>query len=284
MVKKILGQCYIWLIMIFMYAPVMLLVVFSFTNSKIIGANQWNGFTFQLYADLWHEEELLRALGNTIIIAICAAIVSTVLGTMGAIGAFYSKRKMRKSIDSVTQIPIANAEIVMALSLTLLFVFVGQKIIGHDILGFWTLLIGHTVLAVPFVYTSVKPKLEQMDQSLYEAAIDLGCTPRQALNKVIIPEVMPGIMSGFFLSITLSLDDVVITEFTRGPGLLSEPGSIETLSTYIQSVIKRSAIPPAARALVSLIFLSVVIGVAVVTIVKSNKASKLVARKGHFHG
>ena len=284
MVKKILGQCYIWLIMIFMYAPVLLLVVFSFTSSKIIGANQWNGFTFQLYADLWHEEALLRALGNTIIIAITSAVVSTVLGTMGAIGAFYSKRKMRKSIDSVTQIPIANAEIVMALSLTLLFVFVGQKIIGHDILGFWTLLIGHTVLAVPFVYTSVKPKLEQMDQSLYEAAIDLGCTPRQALNKVIIPEVMPGILSGFFLSITLSLDDVVITEFTRGPGLLSGESSIETLSTYIQSVIKRSAIPPAARALVSLIFLSVVIGVAVVTIVKNNKRNKLVMRKGHYHG
>lgn len=284
MVKKILGQCYIWLIMIFMYAPVLLLVVFSFTSSKIIGANQWNGFTFQLYADLWHEEALLRALGNTIIIAITSAVVSTVLGTMGAIGAFYSKRKMRKSIDSVTQIPIANAEIVMALSLTLLFVFVGQKIIGKDILSFWTLLIGHTVLAVPFVYTSVKPKLEQMDQSLYEAAIDLGCTPRQALNKVIIPEVMPGILSGFFLSITLSLDDVVITEFTRGPGLLSGESSIETLSTYIQSVIKRSAIPPAARALVSLIFLSVVIGVAVVTIVKNNKRNKLVMRKGHYHG
>lgn len=284
MVKKILGQCYIWLIMIFMYAPVLLLVVFSFTSSKIIGANQWYGFTFQLYADLWHEEALLRALGNTIIIAITSAVVSTVLGTMGAIGAFYSKRKMRKTIDSVTQIPIANAEIVMALSLTLLFVFVGQKIIGKDILSFWTLLIGHTVLAVPFVYTSVKPKLEQMDQSLYEAAIDLGCTPRQALNKVIIPEVMPGILSGFFLSITLSLDDVVITEFTRGPGLLSGESSIETLSTYIQSVIKRSAIPPAARALVSLIFLSVVIGVAVVTIVKNNKRNKLVMRKGHYHG
>ena len=284
MVKKILGQCYIWLIMIFMYAPVLLLVVFSFTSSKIIGANQWNGFTFQLYADLWHEEALLRALGNTIIIAITSAVVSTVLGTMGAIGAFYSKRKMRKSIDSVTQIPIANAEIVMALSLTLLFVFIGQKIIGKDFLSFWTLLIGHTVLAVPFVYTSVKPKLEQMDQSLYEAAIDLGCTPRQALNKVIIPEVMPGILSGFFLSITLSLDDVVITEFTRGPGLLSDPASIETLSTYIQSVIKRSAIPPAARALVSLIFLSVVIGVAVVTIVKSNKGNRFIAGRGRFHG
>lgn len=267
-----------------MYAPVLLLVVFSFTSSKIIGANQWDGFTFQLYADLWKEEELLRALGNTVIIAITSAIVSTVLGTMGAIGAFYSKRKMRKTIDSVTQIPIANAEIVMALSLTLLFVFIGQKIIGKDFLSFWTLLIGHTVLAVPFVYTSVKPKLEQMDQSLYEAAIDLGCTPRQALNKVIIPEIMPGIMSGFFLSITLSLDDVVITEFTRGPGLLSGESSIETLSTYIQSVIKRSAIPPAARALVSLIFLSVVIGVAVVTIVKNNKANKLVTRKGHIHG
>lgn len=268
MVKKIFGQIYIWLIMIFMYAPVLLLVVFSFTTSKVIGANQWSGFSFQLYADLWSKEELLKALGNTVIIAISSSLVSTVLGTAGAIGAYYSKRKVRKIFDSATQIPIANAEIVMALSLTIMFVFIGEKIVGGSIFSFWTLLIGHVVLSVPFVYTSVKPKLEQMDPSLYEAAIDLGCTPRQALNKVIIPEIFPGILSGFFLSITLSLDDVVITDFTRGAGLLSGKSNIDTLSTYIQSVIKRSAIPASARALVSLIFLAVVIGVVVVSITR----------------
>lgn len=271
MVKKIIGQIYIWLIMLFMYVPVLLLVVFSFTTSKVIGANQWAGFSFQLYADLWKETDLLKALGNTIIIAISSSLVSTVLGTAGAVGAFYSKRKVRKAFDSVTQIPIANAEIVMALSLTIMFVFIGEKIVGGSIFSFWTLLIGHVVLSVPFVYTSVKPKLEQMDQSLYEAAIDLGCTPRQALNKVIIPEIFPGVLSGFFLSITLSLDDVVITDFTRGAGLLSGKGNIDTLSTYIQSVIKRSAIPPAARALVSLIFLAVVIGVIGVSVYRYRK-------------
>jgi len=280
MVKKIIGQTYIWLILLFMYIPILVLIAFSFTTSKNVGV--WNGFSFDLYVELWQKTAIMKALGNTLIIAITSALVSTVIGTLGAIGAFYARPKVRKTFDGVTQLPIANAEIVMALSLTVMFVFFGTYVFKANLFSYWTLLIGHVVLSIPFVYISVKPKLQQMDQSLYEAAIDLGATPRQALNKVIIPETLPGILSGFMLAITLSLDDVVITEFTRGPGLLSGDSQIDTLSTYIQSVIKKSAIPPQLRALTTIIFLLVVLGVVGVTVsryVKSKKITNVKVRK-----
>lgn len=259
MIKKIIGQTYIWLILILMYLPILVLIAFSFTDAVYVG--QWTGFTLDLYPRLFANEDIMRALGNTIIIAICSAIVSTVLGTLGAIGAFYTKNKSRKLIDSITQIPIVNAEIVMALSLTILFVFLQSTIFKTELFSFWTLLIGHVVLSLPFVYISVKPKLQQMDPSLYEAALDLGCTPTRALHKVVIPEILPGVLSGFMLAITLSLDDFIITAFTRGTGLLSGAAPIETLSTLIQATIKKRPVPPEMRALTTIIFLAVVLAV-----------------------
>ena len=264
MVKKILGTCYIYLILLLMYIPVLFLIVFSFTETEVLG--QWDKFSFGLYARLFQNEELMIALGNTIILAVTSAVVSMVLGTTGAIGAFYAGRKTKKAVDFVTQIPISNAEIVMALSLTVMFVFLQSYVFKANLLSFWTLLIGHVVLSLPFVYISVKPKLEQMDPSLYEAAIDLGATPRQALWKVIIPEVVPGIVSGFLLSITLSLDDFVITRFTTGSGLLSGDAAIVTLSTYVQAKIKKSNVPIELRALTTIIFVIVVLVVAGVSI------------------
>jgi len=259
MVKKIIGRSYIFLILLLMYIPVLVLIAFSFTEAERVG--EWNGFSFNLYAALFKNPEILVALGNTIILAVTAAVVAVVLGTTGAIGAFYSKRRVRKSIDVITQIPIVNAEIVMALSLTVMFVFLQSYVFKTNLLSFWTLLIGHVVLALPFVYISVKPKLEQMDPSLYEAAIDLGATPHKALWKVIIPETLPGVFSGFLLAITLSLDDFVITRFTTGSGLLNGDANIVTLSTYVQGKIKKSNIPPELRALTTIIFLLVVAGV-----------------------
>ena len=150
MVKKIFGQIYIWLILIIMYLPILILMAFSFTDAVYVG--QWNGFTFDLYPRLFQNQEIMIALGNTLIIALVSALVSTLLGTTGAIGAFYSKKWFRKTIDSLTQIPIVNAEIVMALSLTILFVFMGQYIFHTQLFSFWTLLIGHVVLSLPFVY------------------------------------------------------------------------------------------------------------------------------------
>ncbi len=271
MVKKIIGQTYIWLLLFLMYLPILVLIAFSFTEATNVG--EWTGFSLNLYPRLFANTEIMRALGNTLIIAFTSALVSTVLGTLGAIGAFYSSKKVRKAYDSITQIPIVNAEIVMALSLTVMFVFLGTYIFkGKQLFSYWTLLIGHVVLSVPFVYISVKPKLMQMDPSLYEAAIDLGSTPRQALNKVIIPETLPGILSGFLLSITLSLDDFIITAFTRGPGLLSGDASIDTLSTLVQSKIKKGPIPVEMRALTTIIFIVVALGVVIVSITRYAKS------------
>lgn len=278
MVKKIFAQTYIWFILLIMYLPILVLIAFSFTEATNVGG--WTGFSFNLYSALFENKEILLALGNTVLLAFISAFVATVLGTLGAIGAFYSKRRTKNVVDTVTQIPIVNAEIVMALSLVVMFVFLGNVIFKTNIFSFWTLLIGHVVLALPFVYTNVKPRLQQMDPYLYEAAIDLGATPRKALWKVIIPECLPGILSGFLLSITLSLDDFIITAFTRGTGLLSGQSQIETLSTLVQAKIKKGPIPPEMRALTTIIFILVVIAVILITIYKNKTMNKKKIRKG----
>ena len=264
-----------------MYLPVLVLIAFSFTEAVNVG--QWSGFSFNLFARLFKSKEIMIALGNTVLIAVISALVSTVIGTLGAIGAYYSKRRMRNAIDLATQIPVVNAEIVVAFSLTVMFVFIGKIFakLGGDsyIFSFWTLLIGHCCLSVPFVYISVKPKLQQMDPSLYEAALDLGASPTQALGKVIIPEVMPGVLSGFMLSITLSLDDFIVTAFTRGAGLLSGSKNIETLSTLVQAKIKKGPIPPEMRALTTILFVIVVLVVVGITIYRNRQAKKLAMGK-----
>lgn len=272
MVKKIFGYSYLYLILLLSYIPILVLIVFSFTNATYIG--EWNGFSFKLYADLFQSEEIMIALGNTIIIAIISALVSTLLGSLGAIGTFYSKKRNRAILESLNQIPVVNAEIVMALSLVVMFVAVGTYVFHEQIFSFWTLLFGHVVISAPFVYLNVKPRLQQMDPSLYEAALDLGCSPRKALNRVLIPQLTPGIMSGFVLAITLSLDDFIVTAFTRGPGLLSGENNIETLSTLVQAKIKKGPIPPELRALTTIIFLVVLIAVILITIY-NNKHKKV---------
>lgn len=277
MVKRILGKCYIWIILILMYLPVLVLIAFSFTEATNVG--EWSGFSWNLYPRLFQSQEIMIALGNTILIALISALVSTVIGTLGAIGAFYSRRRVRKAIDFGTQIPVVNAEIVVAFSLTVMFVFLGQ-ILNKYLFSFWTLLIGHVSLSIPFVYISVKPKLQQMDPSLYEAALDLGASPTQALGKVIIPEILPGIFSGFMLSVTLSLDDFIVTAFTRGSGLLSGENKIETLSTLVQAKIKKGPIPPEMRALTTILFVIVIVAVILVTIYRTRQEKKVKVRRG----
>ena len=276
MVRKIIGRSYIWLILILMYLPVLILIAFSFTESVNIGV--WSGFSWNLYPRLFENRDIMIALGNTILIALISAAISTIIGTLGAIGAFYSKRRWRNTIDLTTQIPVVNAEIVVAFSLTVMFVFVGKIIaaMGGDsyIFSFWTLLIGHCCLSVPFVYINVKPKLQQMDPSLYEAALDLGASPSKALAKVITPSIMPGIVSGFLISVTLSLDDFIVTAFTRGAGLLSGSKNIETLSTLVQAKIKKGPIPPEMRALTTLIFVAVFVAVVLITVYRHHQESK----------
>ena len=279
MVKKIIGQCYIWLILILMYLPILVLIAFSFTKSNNVGV--WTGFTFELYSDLFHSKETMVALANTVIIAVTSAIVATILGTLGAIGVFYSSKKFRKAFEFVNQIPVVNAEIVMALSLAIMFAALPSLLFKVDLRSYWTLLIGHVVLGAPFVYINVKPKLQQMDPSMYEAAIDLGAKPHQALWKVTLPEILPGIFSGFLLAVTLSLDDFVISQFTTGPGLLSagDP-KIVTLSILIQDKIKKGPIPPHTRALTTIIFLLVILGVVGVTLYRHYKEKNAGNKKG----
>ena len=275
MVKKIIGQCYIWVLLLLMYLPVLVLIAFSFTEATNVG--EWSGFTFDLYPRLFQSEEIMIALGNTVLIAVISAALATLIGSLGAVGAFYSKRRMRNAIDLATQIPVVNAEIVVAFSLTVLFVFLGNLVNAY-MFSFWTLLIGHMCLSVPFVYISVKPKLQQMDPSLYEAALDLGCSPTQALGKVIVPEIMPGIFSGFLLAVTLSLDDFIVTAFTRGNGLLSGEKKIETLSTLVQAKVKKGPIPLEMRSLTTIIFILVVLAVVGITIYRHYQAKKIERR------
>lgn len=276
MVKKIFAYGYIYLVLLLLYLPVLYLIVFSFTGSTILG--QWSGFTFSLYGKLFHNKEVMTALANTLIIAVIASFLSTIIGSLGAIGIFYCKKGFRTLVENINQIPVVNAEIVMAMSLTVMFVFIGTRIFdGKALFSFWTLLIGHCCLAVPFVYLNVKPKLQQMDPALYEAALDLGCSPSKALHKVIIPQILPGIFSGLLLSFTLSLDDFIVTAFTRGSGLLSGTSQIETISTLVQAKIKKGAVPPEMRALTTLLFLivlAVVVGQSIFNTIQAKKAGK----------
>ena len=174
------------------------------------------------YAQLFQNESVLKMIGNTLLLAILSATLSTVLGTAGAIGIHYSKKRTRTLMTGVSQIPIINAEIVTALALAITFVAVG---LGKS---YFTLLVGHMVICTPFVILSVLPKLKQMDNSLYEAALDLGANPLSALFKIVLPQIVPGIVSGFMLAITLSLDDYIVTFYTR-------PAGFDTISTYVYS-------------------------------------------------
>jgi len=278
--KRILASSYIWILLLLMYLPVIILIIFSFTDSLTIGA--WNGFTFKLYIDLFQNREIMTAVGNTLLLALISALIATLLGTIGAIGVHECKSSYKKAMEFSTNIPIVNPEIVIALSLVIMFAFVGGLFGGYQS-SFWTLLAGHLVLTTPFVYLSVRPRLMQIDPSLYEAALDLGCSPRQALWKVTLPEILPGMLSGFLLALTLSLDDFEITAFTAGPGLLSGNATIKTISTYVQGIIKKHPMPPELRALTTIIFGFAVILVIFITIYSNHAAKRVKKRKGRVY-
>ena len=265
MVKKIFAKSYVALMLLFLYAPIIVLFIFSFTDSDSLGV--WNGFTIKLYGNVFKNVQILTALKNTISVALVSAILSTILGTMGAIGIFYSKGKAKKAMNFLSQIPVMNAEIVMALSLTLLFTILGFKS------SYFTLIVGHVVLTAPFVVLSVMPKLTQMDPNEYEAALDLGATPTQAMFKVMIPEITPGVLTGFLLSITLSLDDYIITAFLRNK-------NFNTLSTYVQGITAKGPLPSVLRALTTII----VIIIFVIILLLNAYMDRVKKRQGSKHG
>lgn len=253
MVKKILSVALCVAVLVFIYSPILLLVVYSFTDANVIG--KWEGFSLKLYADLFQNREIMRILLNTVVLALVAAVLSTVIGTASAIGIFYSKKKVAAPLKGISQIPIINAEIVTAISLALLFSFISLY------RTYFSLIVGHMVLCTPFVVLSVMPKLKQMDPNVYEAALDLGASPSTALFKVVIPQIFSGIVSGFMLSITLSLDDYIVTAFTK-------PRTFDTISTYVYNAVKNgtNSSTPALRALSALIFIVMIAAVLAVNL------------------
>ena len=261
---------YAMAMLVFLYLPLVILAAYSFNDSRLNAV--WSGFTVNWYISLLHDRFVLDALSNSLIIAGISTVVSTVLGTLGAIGIFYTRKRWYKNtLEFVNQIPVVNAEIVTAVSLCILFTFAAQ-IFGIQ-RSFLTLVIGHAVFSIPYVVMSVKPKLEQMDPALYEAAMDLGATQGQALRKVIIPQIIPGILSGFMLSVTLSLDDYVITAFTKPTTM-----GFETISTYVDGQTAKGGLPSQLRAFTAILFaviLIVMIGMNVKVALDSRKNRKL---------
>ena len=248
MIKKIISTLILGFALLFMYVPILLLAVYSFTDSTTIGSIR--SFSMDNYITLFTTEELREMIGGTLALALVSALIATVLGTMGAIGTFYSKKTVKTIINSANQVPIINADVVTGFSICVLMIIV----LGMEKDTFIPLLVGHVTLSAPFVYTSVVPKLKQMDSSLYEAALDLGCSPSKALFKVVIPQIVPGILSGFMLAITLSLDDYFITTYTK-------PATFDTISTYVVNATRGSQteIKTALWALSTVIFIVVVL-------------------------
>jgi len=257
--KNIGRRIYIALVFLFLYAPIAVLIVNSFNASK--SRSVWGGFTFDWYVKLFQDQAIMTALGNTLIVAVLAAVFSTILGTVASLGMYNFKGNKRRLLQIVSNIPIINPEIVTGMSLMLLFVFLGQ--ILHFENGFVTLLLSHIGFCTPYVILSVTPKLRQMDKHLFEAAQDLGCTQIQAFFQVVIYELLPGIVSGFLISFTYSLDDFIISFFTSG--------KFQTLPIEIYTMLKKR-VSPKINALSTILFV-VIFTVLIITNISGAKNS-----------
>lgn len=256
--NKILHKIYLSLILLFLYAPIATLVVLSFNASKTRA--KWGGFTFKWYQALFQNEVILEAFYTTLLIALLSALFATIIGTIAAIAMNGMKKGSKAAFMAVTNIPMLNAEIVTGISLMLLFISFGMRF------GFSTVLFAHITFNIPYVILSVLPRLKQMNPSTFEAALDLGASPVYAFFKVILPDIFPGIISGFLMAFTMSLDDFIITHFTKGPGL-------DTLSTKIYTEVKKG-IKPEMYSLSTLIFITVLILLLLVNKTPKDKKNK----------
>lgn len=242
---KHLPKVYTALIFLFLFAPIIILLVFSFNEAKSLSV--FSGFSLKWYRELFRDEDTLRSLKNTLILACSSAVIATVMGTAAAVGIHKLRSKyVRAAMDTVTNIPMINPDIITGISLMLMFVFVGSRLGLSSSLSFWTMLLSHITFCLPYVILQVLPKLRQMDPALPEAAMDLGCTPLQAFFKVKLHEIMPGVVSGFIMAFTLSLDDFVISYFTQGNGF-------QTLPIRIYNMTKKT-VTPKMYALATIIF------------------------------
>lgn len=256
--KSVLKKIYIALIILFLYAPIAILIVLSFNESKTRA--KWGGFTFKWYIALFQNEEILRALFNTMLIAFASSLAATVIGTVACIAMMSMKRRTKSILMGITNIPMLNADIVTGISLMLLYISLGIRF------GMGTILLSHITFNIPYVILSVMPRVRQLNLSTYEAALDLGASHLTAFFKVILPDLLPGILSGFLMAFTMSLDDFIITHFTKGVG-------VDTLSTKIYTEIKKG-IKPEMYALSSLIFITVLTLLILINLSPTDKSKR----------
>lgn len=263
---KTASRIFTALIFIFLFAPIAILLVFSFNDAKSLSV--FSGFSFRWYQELFRDGDTLAAVKNTLILACSASVLSTVMGTAAAVGMNKLRSKyLRSAMDTVTNIPMVNPDIITGISLMLMFVFVGSLFGSATSLNFWTMLISHITFCLPYVILEVLPKLQQMDESLPEAAMDLGCTPARAFFKVTLPEIMPGVVTGLIMAFTLSLDDFVISYFTQGNGF-------QTLPIRIYNMTKKT-VTPKMYALATIIFFVILALLLVSNLVNSEDGKAL---------
>lgn len=261
--RKLFAKTYVWVVIAILYLPIIVVAISSFTETKIIGS--WSGFSLELYKSIFSgglNSTLTIAIINTFIIATASALIAMILGSYTAIGLHTLSGKRRRAIDFTNNIPILNPDIITGISLFMLFVFLGIP------QGMTTVILAHVAFCTPYVILNVMPNLQSMNPNTYEAALDLGATPTQAINKVIIPEVRKGMVSGFILSFTLSIDDFAVTLFTSGTN------GLQTLSTYIYNDARRGGLTPELRPLSTIIFVTIFVLLIVMNIraSKSNKS------------
>ncbi len=254
---KLFPNIYLFAMMAFLYLPIIYVVIFSFNDSKSL--TNFTGFSFQWYEKMFNDRTMMEAIYYTVVIAVIATVVSTIVGVLTAIGLSKSKKLFRELILQVNNLPVMNPEIVTAIGLMLLFTSLNIET------GFMTLLLAHIAFCIPYVILSVMPKLRRLDNNLAEAALDLGATPFQALTKVIVPEIMPGIVSGALIAFTMSFDDFVISFFTTGPG-------VNNISIYVYTMYKR--INPSINAMSTIMVVLITVVLIVVNVVPMLKEKK----------
>lgn len=258
------------LVFLFLYIPMIVLAVASFNTGKDIAV--FEGFTLTQYRELFRDNALLTLLGNSILIAVLSSLVATVLGTAAALGLHNAKGRLRSAVMTLTNIPMTNPDIVTGVSLALLFAFAGTMLKQKDILGFGTLLIAHITFNLPYVILSVLPKLAQMDPDLEDAALDLGCTPVMAFFKVILHDIMPGVISGFMMAFTMSLDDFVISYFVTGSSFITLPVEIYNYT--------KKPIHPKIYALFTLMFLTILMLMVVMNLLQAKDDGRKMKKRG----
>ncbi|MCL2061626.1 MAG: ABC transporter permease [Firmicutes bacterium] len=263
-IQKSFALSFVFIVLAVMYVPILLIIVFSFTNTRSGRIGDWGGFSMQLYSNMLQNRELMGALGNTLMIAVLSALFATLLGTISAVGIHFLKRRVKAAAKTLNQIIVVNADIVTAVAFMLFFFVIGFRQFGYT-----TLILAHTMITMPFVILTVSPRLNQLNPSLYDAGLDLGAGPMRTLFKVILPQLIPAMIAAFAIAFTLSVDDFVVTKFNNGGA-----SGLHTLSTYLYTSFKRPNVGQQLRALSSVIFILSFVVLLIINFRAKRKAKK----------